>query len=60
MILCNINYKHEYRNDPYNNKISTMCTPICNKLIMVFDLSNILDNITISKLDSSLEELYTN
>jgi hypothetical protein len=62
MILCNINYKHEYYNPnyQYNSKILSLWTPICNKLIMVFDLPNILDDVIISKLDNSIKELYTN
>jgi hypothetical protein len=45
MILCHNRYSHEYnKNYNYNKNNRTLCTPICNKLIMVFDLESELKN----------------
>jgi hypothetical protein len=54
----NIDYKNEYiYNYNCSKDILTLCTPICNKLIMEFDLpSKLNDEITI-KLQNSLNNL---
>jgi len=58
LILCHIDYVPEYNPSyTYSKDILTLCTPICNKLIMEFDLPSKLNNDITIKLQDSLNNL---
>jgi hypothetical protein len=60
LILCHIDYKREYFNPnfTYTKDKLTLCTPICNKLNMEFDLPSELNNDIKIRLKNVLD-IYT-
>ena len=58
MILCHKGYSNEYnKNYNYNKNNLTLCTPICNKLIMVYDLESDLNIDSEQKLQEHINIL---
>ena len=61
MILCHIHYKNEWSNHnfTYSKDVLTLCTPICNKLIMEFDLPSELNNDITIQIQNHLKDLIS-
>lgn len=61
MILCHIHYKNEWSNHKftYSKDVLTLCTPICNKLIMEFDLPSELNNDITIQIQNHLKDLIS-
>jgi hypothetical protein len=58
LVLCHKGYSNEYNiNYPYNNKQLTLCTPICKKLIMSFDLPSDLTDESTKQICNHINEL---
>jgi hypothetical protein len=58
LVLCHKGYSHEYNAHNWTRDLHyKMCTPVCNKLIMMYDLLSDLSHESSAMLKTKINEL---